>query len=153
MLQSEFTERTGVQVNGDEYAEIEKMYLATEMDKDQFCAEWKKNKDNELVRQLMDTVLKLQEKCRQLASEKTELFEAKESLRNQMESELKDMSDAHKANFEEFGRKMIVNIEDEGELYDIIEEEFGMDFICKVKLEENIELEDEERLHILKMFQ
>ena len=40
MLQSEFFERTGVQVSVDEYAAIEVCYYNFPGDKDEFCAAW-----------------------------------------------------------------------------------------------------------------
>ena len=40
MLQSEFFERTGVQVSVEEYATIEECYYNFPGDKDEFCAAW-----------------------------------------------------------------------------------------------------------------
>lgn len=40
MLQSEFKERTGVDVSFDEYQAIEKVYMASDLDKDEFCKTW-----------------------------------------------------------------------------------------------------------------
>ena len=42
MMKSEFIERTGFEPTATEYAEIEAEYMGTDIDKDQFCKEWKK---------------------------------------------------------------------------------------------------------------
>lgn len=43
MMKSEFIERTGFEPTADEYREIEQEYMGCDIDKDQFCKEWKKN--------------------------------------------------------------------------------------------------------------
>lgn len=43
MMKSEFIERVGFEPTEAEYADIEAEYLGTDIDKDQFCKEWKKN--------------------------------------------------------------------------------------------------------------
>lgn len=40
MLQKEFEERTGVNVSLDEYSAIETVYMASDLDKDEFCHVW-----------------------------------------------------------------------------------------------------------------
>lgn len=40
MLQSEFKERTGVDVSFDEYQAIEKVYMESDLNKDDFCNMW-----------------------------------------------------------------------------------------------------------------
>lgn len=42
MLQSEFTERTGVQVTANEFAAIHETYLQNDLTKDEFCALWRR---------------------------------------------------------------------------------------------------------------
>lgn len=50
MTQQEFEARTGKAVSSEEYARIEAMYMAAgNMDKDQFCAEYKKHGESTLV--------------------------------------------------------------------------------------------------------
>lgn len=50
MTQQEFEARTGKAVTSEEYARIEAMYMAAgNMDKDQFCAEYKKYGESTLV--------------------------------------------------------------------------------------------------------
>ena len=43
MMKSEFIEKTGFEPTPDEYAQIEHDYMGCDIDKDQFCKEWKKN--------------------------------------------------------------------------------------------------------------
>lgn len=40
MTQKEFEERTGLKIKAGDYAEIEEMYMNTELDKDKFCELW-----------------------------------------------------------------------------------------------------------------
>ncbi len=40
MTQQEFTQRVGMQVNADEYRAIEQVYMASDVDKDEFCKLW-----------------------------------------------------------------------------------------------------------------
>ena len=43
MTQQEFETRTGLTVTSTEYAYIERVYMASNFQKDEFCKEWKKN--------------------------------------------------------------------------------------------------------------
>lgn len=43
MMKSEFIERTGFEPMESEYVEIEAEYMGCDIDKDQFCKDWKKN--------------------------------------------------------------------------------------------------------------
>lgn len=53
MTKQEFEARTGLKVNSEDYARIEKMYMAAgNMDKDLFCAEYKKVGTSALVAEL-----------------------------------------------------------------------------------------------------
>lgn len=62
MTQKEFTERTGYTPTSEKYAEIENMYMNTNLDKDEFCDMWKNNpkilkeleRQTVLVRELYD---------------------------------------------------------------------------------------------------
>ena len=48
MLYSEFVERTGVQVDANEYAAIEEVYYNFDGDKDEFCAWWCKGNEQRI---------------------------------------------------------------------------------------------------------
>jgi hypothetical protein len=60
MTKQEFEARTGLKVNSEDYARIEEMYMAAgNMDKDLFCAEYKKVGASVLVAELFRQVLVL----------------------------------------------------------------------------------------------
>lgn len=60
MTKQEFEARTGLKVNSEDYARIEEMYIAAgNMDKDLFCAEYKKVGTSVLVAELFRQVLVL----------------------------------------------------------------------------------------------
>ena len=60
MTKQEFEARTGLKVSSEDYARIEKMYMAAgNMDKDMFCAEYKKVGTSVLVTELFRQVLVL----------------------------------------------------------------------------------------------
>lgn len=60
MTKQEFEARTGLKVNSDDYDRIEKMYMvAGNMDKDLFCAEYRKVGTSALVAELFRQVLVL----------------------------------------------------------------------------------------------
>ena len=42
MTQQEFTQRVGVQVSAEEYSAIEQVYMASDVEKDEFCRLWVK---------------------------------------------------------------------------------------------------------------
>lgn len=53
MMMSEFVERTGYQPSNEEYAHIEESYYTFPGNKDEFCAQWKKDyKDGHWEREL-----------------------------------------------------------------------------------------------------
>ena len=60
MTKQEFEARTGMKTNSEDYARIEKMYMAAgNMDKDLFCAEYKKVGTSVLVAELFRQVIVL----------------------------------------------------------------------------------------------
>lgn len=50
MQKFEFTQRTGIELTDEQYKRVEDMYLnAGNMDKDEFCEDYKKHKDSKLL--------------------------------------------------------------------------------------------------------
>lgn len=45
MTQKEFEDRTGYKPTGDEFIQINEMYMNTDLDKDVFCKAWVHNRD------------------------------------------------------------------------------------------------------------
>jgi len=138
MLQSEFFDRTHVSLSAEEYGNVENIYNRLQMNKDEFCKLWLDNRDNKIIAELMQYVMRL-EKVNASLEKVGKEFDEKMA---------KELVEKHE-HFLDFGRKIIANIDDESRLYDICEEEFTLDFICKVKLEEDIDLEEHERKHLL----
>lgn len=63
MMKSEFIERTGFEPTAEEYEVIEEEYMGCDIDKDQFCKEWKKNGGiQRLSRQRARRIEELEEK-------------------------------------------------------------------------------------------
>lgn len=57
MLQKEFEALTGKKVTAEEYADIEKVYMAIDnMDKEEFCAAWNEQKFDYIVGELVKSV-------------------------------------------------------------------------------------------------
>ena len=73
MTQKEFENRTGMTLSADEYAGIEAVYMAAgEMDKDVFCAEWKKIGGSRLVMELFGEVMRHRGEIAHLKGEEQE---------------------------------------------------------------------------------
>lgn len=50
MQKIEFTQRTGIELTDEQYKRVEDMYMnAGNMDKDEFCEDYKKHKDSKLL--------------------------------------------------------------------------------------------------------
>lgn len=49
MTRQEFTERTGVQVTEEQFAKINAMYMATDLDKDEFCERYEVGMENSAI--------------------------------------------------------------------------------------------------------
>ena len=147
MMQPEFFERTGVNLTGEEYAKVEAIYNSVQMNKDEFCQLWLKNRDNKIIAELMDTIKKLEDDCQALKGTNKSLAEEVESMKAQHEGELQQMSDTHKRHMEDFAGKLIQACEYETmptQMYQEIEEEFGLPFIIRNKWNHSIELQDTE---------
>ena len=73
MTQKEFENRTGLTVSADEYSGIEAVYMAAgEMDKDVFCAEWKKIGGSRLVMELFGEVMRQRGEIERLKGDEQE---------------------------------------------------------------------------------
>lgn len=59
MLQKEFEERVGFKVSASEYGTIETLYNESDLDKDVFCAKWKKNDRMEMAELNANTITTL----------------------------------------------------------------------------------------------
>lgn len=148
MLQSEFIERTGITLTSQEYVDVEELYNGVKMDKDKFCAEWKKLRNNPLFKELAEAychesrmhladVNQLQAICQSLRKD----FDNMEKAKNQ---QIEDRIKQGEKITKEFATKIIYAQCDDPKVYDIVEEEFGIAFIIRTKHEAGIPLLDEE---------
>lgn len=79
MMQKEFEERTGMSLTAEEYAKVEKLYMAAgNIDKDTFCEEYKKVANSKLVEELQ-TSLRIAEGKVKSARMQLEAAEKRES--------------------------------------------------------------------------
>ncbi len=76
MMRSEFIERVGFEPTAAEYEEIEAEYMGSDIDKDQFCKEWKKNGG---VQRLMRLRARRIEELEAEIAKKDKLFEERTS--------------------------------------------------------------------------
>lgn len=145
MLQSEFFERTKVVVDGEEYAKIEAVYNEVQMDKDDFCAEWKKIRNSKLLGEIEDAIVRL---TAHLVDKDITIQELQKQLQDQKEhyeSAIQKRSDLLTNSMAEFAKK-IIRANEDGDLrvYDVVEEEYSIGFIIKTKHEAGVPLTEQE---------
>lgn len=148
MLPSEFTERTKITPTSEEYADIEQLYNGVKLDKDKFCKEWLKLRNNPLFKELSEAYCR---EVRRHLSDVSQLQATCKSLREEYDAykenkarEIKDVLDSEESKFTDFAKKIVcLNLEDK-KLYDIVEEDFSLKFIIQTKHENGIPLSDEE---------
>lgn len=76
MTQNEFEERIGRKVTGDEFEVANDLYMMSgELDKDRFCADYKKHKDSEIIKALYDKADALSDRLHVLNSEREETID------------------------------------------------------------------------------
>lgn len=150
MLQSEFFERTGVKLSAEEYAKTENVYNVIKMDKDHFCQEWKKLRTNMLFNEMVDAMMADNQNLIAAAQEQEKHRKELEQTKEYYVKEIQRLTKNRDAQIKDFARKIIENFGDDKAIYDVIEEEFTLDFIIKVKLENDFDLEKHEREHLLK---
>ncbi len=141
MLQSEFYERTKVNLTCEEYVKVETLYNEVQMDKDEFCKEWLKLRNNPLLKETIEAFYKSQQMVYEFPKLKGEI-KAMEAAHSTEKEAINDKWMDMMADF----AKAIVRANEDGDarVYDVIEEQYGMAFIIKTKNEANIPLSDEE---------
>lgn len=150
MLPSEFFERTGVDLTGEDYAKVEKIYESVQMNKDDFCRLWLENRDNQIINELMVTISGLETDNQALKKANEILASNEKVMKDEYERNLDVATNTFQDNMFRLAHKILADLGDESRLYDIIEEEFSLDFIIKWKLKENYDLLPHEREHLLK---
>lgn len=97
MLQSEFTQRTKINVTADMFDQIHKDYMKSKLDKDAFCAQWKRKHAEEATESLVSQIQTLKN---QLAEEQ----QKRESERVHADKELIDVCNVRDAYMQELIR-------------------------------------------------
>lgn len=141
MLQSEFFERTKVNLSGEEYIKVETLYDEVQMDKDEFCKEWLKLRNNPLMKETIEAFYKSQHMVIEIELLKKKIDEQKKFYEGTIERGSEKWADT----MMEFAKK-IIRANEEGDLrvYDVVEEEYGIGFIIKTKREAGIPLSESE---------
>ena len=114
MMKSEFIERVGFEPTEEEYREIEQEYIACDIDKDQFCKEWKKNGGVQRLSRLR--VSKIDELERQLDHEREE-YSRKLHERNQKMYSMIEEHDAEVGGLHEQIKKLQARVDEYDEAY------------------------------------
>lgn len=96
MMRSEFIERTKFEPTAKEYEEIEAEYMGTDIDKDEFCKQWKKNGGAErLMRLRARRIEELEIELSQRTKEYDELDKARckqvEDIANRKNEQIKKL--------------------------------------------------------------
>lgn len=131
MTQQEFTQRTGIEVETMQYAAIEQVYMYTELDKDDFCADYKKHGDSVIISHLVNEL------------DKT-TYE-----RGRAHASLKE----YKALMQDIAEMLIHKADEhmDEELYNSAINIIGVEECIKYKLINDLELTKEDKEYILKV--
>lgn len=141
---------TNVNLTGEDYRRVENAYAEVVMDKKDFCRLWLEHRGNQLVEELIDAVNHLCKRAAELKSELDAAKEETEKVRSQADANYRIQSLNAQSHLNDLGRKILCNLgEDDFRIYDILEEEFTLDFIIRVKLEEDFELSEDERKYLI----
>ena len=131
MTQQEFTQRTGIEVETMQYAAIEQVYMYTELDKDDFCADYKKHGDSVIISHLVNEL------------DKT-TYE-----RGRAHASLKE----YKALMQDIAEMLIHKADEhmDEELYNAAVNIIGVEECIKYKLINDLELDKQDKEYILKV--
>ena len=145
MLQSEFYDRTKVQLDSEQYAKVEAVYNAVKMDKDEFCAEWKKLSKSKLMGEIEDSMRAREQEYGEKLNEIRELKKQLDEQRRYYEGVVLKGGQKWAETMMEFAQR-IVRANEDGDLrvYDVVEEQYGIGFIIKTKHEAGIPISEAE---------
>lgn len=148
MLQSEFTERTKVTLDGEQYAKVEAVYTNVSMDKDEFCAEWKKIRNSKLVGEIEAAMFQMNaqyiEQLSEIKKLKAQVKELEATIQQEQERAYENYHNGLHEALNDLAGKIVRTSFVEKSVYDVIEEEFGLGFIIKTKYEAGIPLSNAE---------
>ena len=75
MTQQEFETRTGIKVTPSEYEDIQNIYMNTNMDKDEFCKDWKEHNSSRILIEYYNQSESLRGKLDKILYERIELVD------------------------------------------------------------------------------
>ena len=132
MMREEFEKLTGHYPGIREYSEIEKLYMAMDLDKQEFCRRWKENADGiqEKIQRAVNAEWLKEYNDREKETET--LKKQVEDLRQQLDRELlwKPFEDEHNVREDEYQNLLhagCTRILDEREAKELVADEFGFD--------------------------
>ena len=141
MLQSEFFERTKVNLEPQVYIKVETLYNEVKMDKDAFCKEFLKLQKNPLFKEIVEAFYESQQMVYEIARLKNVIQELKVSR----DKEVTDVGKQWANRMRVFAQDVILaNEAGELRVYDVVKEEYGIGFIIKTKHVEGVSLTEEE---------
>lgn len=145
MLYSEFLERTKVQLDSEQYAKVEAIYNEVMMEKDEFCKEWAKLRNNKLMGEIEDAIYKMASEVHAKEQEIRALKEKLEEQKKHYEGAIEKGGQKWADTMAEFAKR-IIRANEDGDLrvYDVVEEEYGIGFIIKTKHEAGLPLSEAE---------
>ena len=149
MLQSEFFERTHITLTSEEYADVECLYNAVKMDKDEFCKRWVSEKKNPLFKELAEAFCHEYRMhiadVNQMQANSESLRKAYDEFKKMKEDEFAKQGARHEKRLIELAKRIIrANADSDLRVEEVIEEEFGYGFIIRTKREAGIPLSDKE---------
>lgn len=96
MTQQEFEQLSGMKVTAEQYKKVERAYMVGNLSKREFCAEWPKLYDSEVVQDLVEVVEADNADIQQLAKDKTEAILAKERAKAALNDTMVELDGARK---------------------------------------------------------
>ena len=97
MTQREFESLSGMKMTAEQYAKVERAYMAAEnVDKQQFCMEWPSLAASEVVQDLTECVESRQAETKRLAAEKADAVYALERARAALNDAMVELDGARR---------------------------------------------------------
>lgn len=149
MMQSEFYDRTHMNLTGDAYEEVQEIYNGVKMNKDEFCKHWVEERLNPLFKELAAAYIQECKKHRldvsKLEADIKSLKEDSDKYKEQKEKEIEKNNSYFEQQHVEFAKRVVrANCDGDLRVEEVIEEEFGYGFIIRAKHEAGIPLSNEE---------
>lgn len=96
MTQQEFEQLTGMKVTAEQYKKVERAYMVSNLGKQEFCAEWPRLYNSEVVQDLVEIVEAVDADLQQLAKDKADAVHAKERAQAALNDAMVELDGARK---------------------------------------------------------